>query len=266
MGVLDYCWNFGLVVGALSAGLRALIGELDRRDLEHDRLSLAVTRLSLANTDFQRYAELVEEKSKQGERRRISREIHDTVGYALTNIRMMMEAATRVADKGSQEVKPLLAQARAQAETGLAETRAALRALRSLGETALSGLRAFQHVTRAFSDATGVEVDVDYGNLPWVLDPEVDGAIYRLLQESMTNAFRHGGATHVSVRFSAREREIEVMVRDNGRGAEEVEEGIGLAGMRERVERLGGRLSARNITGGFEVLACLPREVPYQAH
>ncbi len=103
-------------------------------------------------------------------------------------------------------------------------------------------------------------------NLPWELDPEVDGAIYRLLQESMTNAFRHGGATHVSVRFSVREREIEVMVRDNGRGAEEVEEGIGLAGMRERVERLGGRLSARSITGGFEVLAYLPREVPYQTH
>ena len=121
-------------------------------------------------------------------------------------------------------------------------------------------------MTRAFSDATGVEVEVDFGNLPWELDMEVEGAIYRLLQESMTNAFRHGEATHVSVRFSVLEREIEVIVRDNGRGAEEVEEGIGIAGMRERVNRLGGRLSARNVTGGFEVLACLPKEVLHQAH
>jgi signal transduction histidine kinase len=256
---------YSLVVGVLSAGLRELIGELERRDQEHARLSLAVARLSSANTDFQRYAELVEEKSKQKERRRISREIHDTVGYTLTNIRMMMEAATRLAEKEPQEVKPLLAQARAQAESGLAETRAALRALRSLGETSLSGVRAIQRVTRAFSEATGVEVEVDYGNLPWALDPEVDGVLYRLLQESMTNAFRHGGATRVSVRFSARNGQIAVLVRDNGRGAEEVEEGIGLAGMRERVEQLGGRLSARNVTGGFEVLAWLPREAPHQA-
>jgi signal transduction histidine kinase len=113
-------------------------------------------------------------------------------------------------------------------------------------------------IAKAFEAATGVVVTIEYGNLPNQVDDDVMLVLYRLIQEGMTNSFRHGRATRIMIIFGYDAGEIHVVIRDNGHGAAEITDGIGFAGMRERLSALSGQLEARNVVNGFELLATIP--------
>lgn len=226
-----------------------------------ERLDEAVENLMDANIAFQQYAQSIGEESTQSERRRISREIHDSVGYTLVNLTMMMEAAMDLVEPGNDALLALLRGAREQAGDGLQDTRRAVRSLRSIPDEHAVGLQALQRLVRAFSAATGVEVRMGYANMPMTLGQELDRAIYRIVQEGLTNAFRHGRATMIQIDLSVQDGSAHVVIADNGTGSDAVHEGVGFVGMRERVERLGGTLSFGNLAGGFQVQAHLPIEV-----
>jgi signal transduction histidine kinase len=223
------------------------------------RIELALSQLMAANLGFQRLVATVEQQSKLDERKRVSREIHDTVGYALTNLMMMMEAALDHCPAEATRARSLLLRARKQAQEGLNETRRALRVLRSRDEGEGFGLKAIHKLARAFAEVTGVHVKLEWGNLPWVLSEAIGPAVYRFVQEGLTNAFTHGKATEIRLAFWQTDGHLLVNVHDNGSGSSTIKEGIGLAGMRERVEQLGGQVAARNLRDGFELLATIPR-------
>jgi signal transduction histidine kinase len=220
-------------------------------------LDESVKQLSAANVDFQQYVILAEKQSAIEERNRITREIHDIVGYTLTNIKMMMEAAVRIFSKEPEKVLDILAQTRDQSDNALNETRMALRALRSMHASELT-YSTINTIAKAFEAATGVVVTVEYGNLPNRIDDDIMLVLYRLIQEGMTNSFRHGRATRIMIIFGYDAGEIHVVIRDNGRGAPEITDGIGFAGMQERMSALSGKLQARNVVNGFELLASIP--------
>ncbi|MFW5826608.1 MAG: sensor histidine kinase, partial [Alkalispirochaeta sp.] len=120
-----------------------------------------IQRLVNANMEYQRYALEVEQSTVRAERDRISREIHDTIGYAFTNQRMMLEASTVLFDRDHTRLKELIAQAQASLSEGYQHVRLALRELRSVG-TSVPSLNARIHeLTRQFSDVSGVEVRYD---------------------------------------------------------------------------------------------------------
>jgi len=127
----------------------------------------------------------------------------------------------------------ILQQIITQAKESVRDTRQALRELRSLEKSPLKGLKAIQQLRKVFANATGVQVYIDYGNLPWEFDSEIDHVLYRMIQEGLTNAFRHGKATEVHVRlwiFNTKEQsELIVRIQDNGQGALEIKKGIGPA-------------------------------------
>jgi signal transduction histidine kinase len=79
-----------------------------------------------------------------------------------------------------------------------------------------------------------------------------------VVQESLMNSFRHGKASRVRIFLRRQDEDIVLKVSDNGMGAAIFVEGIGLAGMRERLGKLGGTLSARGVAGGFDVIASVP--------
>ena len=81
-----------------------------------------------------------------------------------------------------------------------------------------------------------------------------------MVQEGLTNSLKHGKATHVRLHFWQEEHGVWVHINDNGLGSRKMSEGIGIAGMRERIEQLGGRLRAANKQDGFELSAWIPRE------
>ncbi len=248
---------FGLLAVAGCCWRRRL-DDLAREREMSSRLAESVDRLTGANMEFQRFAVDAEEASTLKERKRVSREIHDTTGHAMTNIIMMAEAAMALIDADAPKAAGVLSTIKQQAQSGLNETRRALRELRMIDDRRPTGLRALNHMVRTFARATGVKVVLNYANLPWSLGERVDETIYRFVQEGLTNAFRHGRADRIVVSFWREEHGLQCRIHDNGRGSQHVSEGIGISGMRERIAELEGRLEADNVADGFQLAAWMP--------
>ena len=107
---------------------------------------------------------------------------------------------------------------------------------------------------------------MDFGNLPEKLNGTVERIIFRMLEESMTNAFKHGTADLITIYFLYENGDIIIRIFDNGtrngQNGTEVKEGIGLRGMRERIEPLGGTLTAQFVADGFLLRAVIPEGNP----
>ncbi len=232
--------------------------EMLRQDAMQTRLDGAVAQLTDANLGFQRHAVHAEEASASNERRRISREIHDTVGYTMTNIIMMMEEANARLETDIERVRQLIRTTRLQAERGWEEARSALRALRALRGAEISGALALTKLVRAFEQATGIAVQVSFGNVVWPMTDELETVVYRFVQEGMTNSFRHGRATRIDIFLWNAKDELRLTMWDNGVGATEFKEGIGMNGLFERITPLGGKLIARGLPQGFELAIVIP--------
>lgn len=200
-------------------------------------------------------------QAKKNERERITREIHDIIGYTLTNLKMMMEAAIDLSKEYSPRLTELVKQARDQAQEGLNETRLALHVLRVVDTDKIRGADAVQKLARVFEKATGVVVNADLGSITWNFDESVELILYRLVQEGMTNAFRHGKATRIEISFEQDISAITLRICDNGSGCTEIKDGIGFSGIRERIGKLGGCFTAGNNSEGFELSAWIPCKV-----
>ncbi|HJQ46025.1 MAG TPA: sensor histidine kinase [Amycolatopsis sp.] len=193
------------------------------------------------------------------ERLRIAREVHDVVAHSLAMINVQAGVAAHVADRRpEQAVEALLAIKEASA-SALADLRATVTVLRSgQGLGPAPSLRQLDELLD-HTRATGLTVRV-HGS-PGELPAPVDGAAYRILQESLTNVVRHANQpSTVDVHFGRRDGRLELVVRDDGRGAAPPRPGNGLRGMGERASALGGELTAEPVDGGFEVRAELPVE------
>lgn len=249
---------FLALLSGLTLACRSACARIDGREGEVERLDRSIAQLVDANMGFQRYAIAAGATSAESERKRISRDIHDTAVHSLVNIIMLAEAAT---DRIGGDER-LLARIISVAKDAVSDTRVSLRELRDMEELAAPGLGAVDRLARVFSEATGVRVSVNYGNMSADPGAEAGEAIYRLVQEGLTNAFRHGAATSVDVSFWIEAAEggpvLGIRVRDDGRGAAAIEKGIGLSGMEERLRAVGGGIEAGGLADGFEVRAWLP--------
>jgi signal transduction histidine kinase len=232
--------------------------QIRRQNEEILRIDATVRALSEANLDFQELATRMQRETEEQERKRITREIHDIVGHTLTNIQMMMEAATDLEKHRREGLEDLLVKSRNQAQRGLLETRRAMRNLREVSRFRVSGMRRIAELARIFENATTVPVRLHAGNAPASFGVQVDDAVYRMIQECLTNALRHGNATEITVSFWVVENAVRLSVVDNGAGAKEIVPGIGLSGMTERVAHLGGTIKAENTAFGFLVTAEIP--------
>ena len=255
-----------LLLGAILCMLLPIVlalkgmGKRYRRERERNRqLDSAVEQLTSANLGFQEYASATEEMSRLSERERITREIHDVVGYTLTNITMMMEDAIDWCRQGIPgEILPLIVNTRDQARNGHEEIRQALYRLRSIAVSGAKGVNAIHRLVKTFEKATGVQIGIEYTNLAPGLSEEMEHCLYRLIQEGMTNAFQHGQATFIRIVLGHDGEAVVLSVSDNGVGSGEIFEGMGITGMRERVRRLGGEIRFESTREGFRFIARIP--------
>ncbi len=251
-----------LVVGAcLGVTAELLIQSLEwvaREKKRNDQLEENIDNLARVNVGFQAYSQQVGVRSKQQERNRVSREVHDSVGYALTNIAVMLDAAVGLLTQDPDRVRELLNYGREQVDTAHAEVRKALHLLRSLDRSGGYGVKSVKNVVDQFQEATGVDVDLQLVNVRTSYGGHVDTTLCRFVQEGLANAFRHGRATHVEVRLAESEEFLKLNLLDNGTGAEVIEEGIGFVGMRERLSQVSGQLRWQSLPNGFELTCEIP--------
>ncbi|HTJ72400.1 MAG TPA: sensor histidine kinase [Actinospica sp.] len=201
------------------------------------------------------------------ERARIARELHDVVAHNVSVMVVQAEGAAYAMDSAPENTRKALG---AIAETGrsaLVEMRRLLGVLRAQdGEADRAPQPGIDQLEDLLEQVrtTGVTVEFKVEGVPVELPQGVALAAYRIVQESLTNARKHGGpAVSACVGMHYNEQELRLWVKDNGRGSKAPTDGQGngLAGMRERVAMFGGQLSAGPLLeGGFQVEAVLPYE------
>ena len=225
---------------------------------EQNRLADSIVSLTRTNSAYMNFAFSAQEKGMHEERQRITRDIHDIVGYTLTNNMMLMEAAQDIMMENALALPTIIETARNNAEEGLSRIRAALYRLRAEEDRRPAGLGAVVRLCGIFQQAAGITVNCHLGNTPLSLPSAVDSAVFHLVQESLVNSFRHGRASAVNIFFRCEADMLHVIIEDDGSGAEKIVAGIGISGMRERIENLEGRIETQSRLEGFQVKALIP--------
>ena len=256
----------GFLLSAFGALVLIMVGQADSRaEMYRDLKMQKETMKTLArfNADLQNYARKIDVESSDRERNRISREIHDISGYIFTNLIALLNAASSIPPEKHSELSDILITAGKQAREGLNETRTALRKTREVPIPEEEGVRAINKIISIFQKVTGVSVRVNWGNTPHSFSREMNFALYRTIQEALTNAIRHGKATEITIHFQIEGAILHLTIIDNGQGAGKVVKGIGLAGMEERIGNLGGTIRVEKAPGGgFQLIAEVPLKRP----
>jgi signal transduction histidine kinase len=207
------------------------------------------------------------ERLREEERTRLSRELHDHLGQALTSLTMDLRWVEGHLERfEDQRMNPLidrLVEMEEQVDQLLADVQSIAADLRPDALDQLGLQDALVQEAKRFQERAGIAVTVDATGLADEIPPTVATAAYRIFQEAMANVVRHADATKVMVRCGADESMLNVTVADNGKGMPlDVERGrlaIGLLGMRERAELCGGTFRVSSSEGGgTEVSASMP--------
>lgn len=199
-------------------------------------------------------------ETQEVERRRLARELHDETGQALTSVLLGLRAVEEA--DGVERLRAAVAELRELVVATLQDVRRLAVELRPKALDDFGLVPALERLTESFADQTGIAVDFEAGALgEQRLPAPVESALYRIVQESLTNVVKHAQARHVSIALTRRDRSVAVVVEDDGRGVDPSERGggLGLLGMRERVELLDGNLEVESRPGaGATVIAEVP--------
>lgn len=245
---LHWDWHWAVVLTFAYLPFQLIAAEATRLLAEE---TAARASLAAANVELEGTRELLARTSREAERARIAREVHDLLGHNLTALSLNLEIASQLTQ----------GEARARVETAQSVTKLLLGDLRAtvgaLRQTDCPDLRDALHKL-----ADGIprpRIHVDYDASLSVDDPQVGEVVLRCAQEIVTNAMRHARAENLWLGVRRSNGSIEIHARDDGRGATSVESGHGLAGMRERFVERGGTLSVETAPGrGFAITAVLP--------
>jgi signal transduction histidine kinase len=198
------------------------------------------------------------------ERTRIAREMHDVVAHTMAIMVVQAGAARRVLDRDPEAAERSLVTVEETGRMALTELRRLLGFLREdappefAPQPALGDLEGLLDRARA----AGLPVEMISDGTPFELDSGVELAVYRTVQEALTNTLKHAGpGAQASVTLRWHDDSLEVAVLDTGGGGSDIEgSGQGLTGMRERIAMVGGEVNARpRPDGGFAVRATIPR-------
>jgi len=231
----------------------------DRRLLETIARQAGIAAYNVRLTqDLQRARERLV-TTREEERRRLRRDLHDGLGPALASMSFKLEAVHNLAERDPAAVRTLAAELKAQIQESLTDIRRIAYGLRppALDELGLVGALKEQLVS--YNQAQGVHITLEAPESLPLLSAAAEVAAYRIAVEAMTNVKRHARARHCTVRLSL-DDDLHLEVADDGRGIPgEVRAGVGMASMRERAEELGGTCEvAARPTGGTCVAVRLP--------
>ncbi|MEX2614218.1 MAG: GAF domain-containing sensor histidine kinase, partial [Gaiellaceae bacterium] len=196
------------------------------------------------------------------ERARLARELHDETGQALTSILLGLKTLEERVD--TDDLGPAVAELRELVVATLQDVRRLAVELRPAALDDFGLVPALERLRDTISEQSDVSVDVQSDLSGERLPAETETALYRIVQEALTNVLKHAAATRVSVRLNRGERSVARVVQDDGKGFDPQmvqDGGLGLIGMRERVALLGGRVT---VEAGEGAGTMLKAEVPLQ--
>lgn len=271
--MLTFRQVLGMTMFLAAAALIVAMGEARRRELNtlhrgqgelEERVRQRTVELDAANQDLRELTVRLMQ-SQDDERRRIARELHDSVGQTLAALTMNLTTVVADIEKLAQTGKSA-----ADSLTLVQEMNREVRTVSYLLHPPLldeAGLpSALRWYVEGFSERSKIQVDLDvpedFGRLP----QELETAIFRTAQECLTNIHRHSGSRLAKIQLTRSQSEVRLKVEDNGKGipAEKLDQvtspgtlGVGVRGMRERLRQLGGGLDIHSDDKGTTVEARL---------
>ena len=243
-------------IGQLARQFNAMAGQLEADTTQLRELADRNARLA---RQAQKLAALEE-------RHRLARDLHDGVKQHLFSVNLATAAALNLLDADPEAARARLLEARELSRQAQAEMQALLNELRPVGLDERGLVAALKDYLAAYERREGIEVRMQTaGDLSLPLTHEQ--ALFRVVQEALTNVARHAQAARVTVELRATPETVTLRVADDGRGfdpaAIHTGSTMGLQGMRERLARLGGTLTVDAVPGaGTRLVACLPRPLP----
>jgi signal transduction histidine kinase len=198
-------------------------------------------QLASAHQQLQQYAFQVEELAAVQERNRIAREIHDSLGHALTALNIQLQTASKLWQVDLAKARSFLTQAQRLGEIAIKEVRQSVNALRADFTPDEPLEMAIASLVEDFRQATGISVQTEI-HLDAVLPSQIVKTIYRIVQEALTNICKYAEATEVQIQLETNAEKVFLFIEDNGKGFEvnSLKKGFGLQGMQERVAALQG--------------------------
>ena len=213
--------------------------------------------LATAHQQLRQYAYQAEELAAVQERNRIARDIHDSLGHALTALNIQLQTAVMLWQHEPVRAEPFLQQARQLGVTAMQEVRKSVQALREDKPAQQSLSQTIAAVVDDFRQGTGIETQMQIigqtatmANMP--MSTVIVNALYRIVQEALTNISKYAQATTVKVEIEVTSEIVRLIVVDNGRGFDRgssIGTGFGLQGMQERMGVLGGKFSLETELG-----------------
>lgn len=230
-------------------------------DQERSKSQKLLDELQEAHRQLKDYTERIEELAVIEERNRLAREMHDTLGHRLTVAAVQLEGAQRLIPTEPERAVRMVGTVREQVVEALGELRRAVATLRAPLDADLPLDVSLNRLVKGFEEATGLPVHLDLPQEAASLTKAQRNALYRAVQEGLTNVQRHARASQVWLHLLHRQDAVEMILSDDGQGfpAQQEMPGFGLRGLRERAARLGGELTlASRPGGGAQLILCLP--------
>lgn len=224
---------------------------------ENENITKELDMIHQVNKELQDYAAVTEKIGEDKERKRLAREIHDTLGHALTGIAAGIDACLAMIDTHPKETKQQLEVVSKVVRQGIGDVRNSLNKLRP-GVLEEQGFRvAIEKMIEEFSSVSDLSIDFHYQLEKIDFENTKEDILFRIIQESITNALRHGGATHIDIYLYKENQFVLLKIKDNGKGCEKIQYGFGLKQMQERVSIINGEVEYDG-TDGFLTIVKIP--------
>ncbi|MDP1610789.1 MAG: PAS domain S-box protein [Sulfuritalea sp.] len=247
-------------VSQLTVDGRTLFTAVLRDISERRRAEMALTA---TNAELRRLSESLI-MVRESERTRIARELHDELGQQLMRLRLDLSSLAAPLHKSHPELETKVTVMKALLADTVASVRRITTELRPPMLDDLGLFAAVEWLVSDFSQRSGVAIEIDVDPTVDYCEPGMATAVYRILQEALTNAMRHASASRVSIALRIDDGELRLAIEDNGRGIHTSSgtyfcAGNGLVGMRERVLMFSGRLEVgQSASGGVAIDVHLP--------
>ena len=224
---------------------------------ENERMTQELIMVHQVNHELENYAAVSEKIAEDRERKRLAREIHDTLGHALTGIAAGVDACIAMIDINPEATKKQLMVISKVVRQGIVDVRNSLNKLRpgALEQHGFKG--AIENMIEEFTSVSDLTISLDYRLDKVDFENTKEDILFRVIQESVTNAVRHGDATHIDISLYIEDNSLYLKIQDNGQGCEEIHYGFGLKQMKERLGMINGKV-AYDGHHGFLTVVTIP--------
>ncbi|MFC2550237.1 MAG: sensor histidine kinase [Streptococcus sanguinis] len=242
----NFLYSLNIVVFMISLLFYILLAITERHRIEEE-LRMA----SQANRELNSYLALSEKIAEDRERKRIAREIHDTLGHALTGISAGIDAVKVLVDIDTNRAKEQLNNVSVVVRDGIRDVRGSLNKMRpgALENNTLK--EALIKIIREYEAISNLEIHLRYEWDNIDLDIAKEDIVFRVIQESITNSVRHGHAKTIWIELLEEEEAYVMTIQDDGIGFDELHYGYGLKQMQERLMIIGGSVRFENRDGFY---------------